>query len=203
MVTHSSILAWRIPGTEEPGRLQSTGSQESDTAEAPEHTRSGVAQLAQLVNLTVLCLLAKQRALWAPEYSSLYVLPQNSPPGVKGRIGWTQTILGETGQLLQATWAQKPPSAWPEPPGRWDSLLPGPPGRLPCPLLYPQGHLPKPRPRLAPLSACLWEEPDPVLRERGEHSGPSSSWEQAVATTQAHRGTRRGGGRAAWRCLAT
>ena len=25
MVTHSSILAWRIPGTEEPGGLQSTG----------------------------------------------------------------------------------------------------------------------------------------------------------------------------------
>ena len=27
MATHSSILAWRIPGTGEPGRLQSTGSQ--------------------------------------------------------------------------------------------------------------------------------------------------------------------------------
>ena len=27
MVTHSSILAWRIPWTEEPGKLQSTGSQ--------------------------------------------------------------------------------------------------------------------------------------------------------------------------------
>ena len=27
MATHSSILAWRIPGTEEPGRLQYTGSQ--------------------------------------------------------------------------------------------------------------------------------------------------------------------------------
>ena len=27
MVTHSSILAWRIPWTEEPGRLQSTGLQ--------------------------------------------------------------------------------------------------------------------------------------------------------------------------------
>ena len=27
MVTHSSILAWRIPWTEKPGRLQSTGSQ--------------------------------------------------------------------------------------------------------------------------------------------------------------------------------
>ena len=29
--THPSILAWRIPGTEEPGRLYSMGSQESDT----------------------------------------------------------------------------------------------------------------------------------------------------------------------------
>ena len=29
--THSSILAWRIPQTEDPGRLQSMGSQESDT----------------------------------------------------------------------------------------------------------------------------------------------------------------------------
>ena len=27
MASHSSILAWRIPRTEEPGRLQSTGSQ--------------------------------------------------------------------------------------------------------------------------------------------------------------------------------
>ena len=30
MATHSSILAWRIPWTEETGRLQSMGSQESD-----------------------------------------------------------------------------------------------------------------------------------------------------------------------------
>ena len=29
--THSSILAWRIPWKEEPGGLQSMGSQESDT----------------------------------------------------------------------------------------------------------------------------------------------------------------------------
>ena len=27
MATHSSVLAWRIPRTEEPGRLQSTGLQ--------------------------------------------------------------------------------------------------------------------------------------------------------------------------------
>ena len=31
LATHSSILAWRIPWTEEPGRLQSMGSQKSDT----------------------------------------------------------------------------------------------------------------------------------------------------------------------------
>ena len=30
MATHSSILAWKIPWTEEPGRLQSMGSQELD-----------------------------------------------------------------------------------------------------------------------------------------------------------------------------
>ena len=31
MATCSSILAWRIPWTEEPGKLQSMGSQELDT----------------------------------------------------------------------------------------------------------------------------------------------------------------------------
>ena len=33
MATHSSILAWRIPRTEEPGRLQSMGLKESDMTE--------------------------------------------------------------------------------------------------------------------------------------------------------------------------
>ena len=33
MATHSSILAWRIPWTEEPDGLRSMGSQESDTTE--------------------------------------------------------------------------------------------------------------------------------------------------------------------------
>ena len=31
MATHSSNLAWEIPRTKEPGRLQSMGSQELDT----------------------------------------------------------------------------------------------------------------------------------------------------------------------------
>ena len=36
MATHSSILAWEIPWTEEPGRLQFMGLQ-SDTTEATLH----------------------------------------------------------------------------------------------------------------------------------------------------------------------
>ena len=34
MATHSSVLAWRIPGTAEPGGLPSRGCTESDTTEA-------------------------------------------------------------------------------------------------------------------------------------------------------------------------
>ena len=37
MATHSSIPAWRIPCTEEPGGLQSMGSQDSDTPERLNH----------------------------------------------------------------------------------------------------------------------------------------------------------------------
>ena len=39
METHYSILAWRIPWTEEPGRLQSVGSQESDMTEHAHTTQ--------------------------------------------------------------------------------------------------------------------------------------------------------------------
>ena len=38
MATHSSTLAWKIPQTEEPGGLQSTGRKESDTAEHAHRT---------------------------------------------------------------------------------------------------------------------------------------------------------------------
>ena len=40
METHSSILAWRIPWTEEPGRLQYIGVVKLDTTEATEHAHS-------------------------------------------------------------------------------------------------------------------------------------------------------------------
>ena len=66
MATHSSILAWRIPWTEELGGLQSTGRKESDTTERPgiswlptlafwflimERTSFGVLVLEDLVGL--------------------------------------------------------------------------------------------------------------------------------------------------------
>ena len=37
MAIHSSILAWKIPWTEEPGGLQSMGLQESDMTERLNH----------------------------------------------------------------------------------------------------------------------------------------------------------------------
>ena len=38
METHSSILPWRIPWTEEPGGLQSIGSKKSNKTKVTEHT---------------------------------------------------------------------------------------------------------------------------------------------------------------------
>ena len=40
MATHSSILAWSIPWTEEPGGLKSMGSQELDMTEQLTHTHT-------------------------------------------------------------------------------------------------------------------------------------------------------------------
>ena len=63
--THSSILAWRIPWTEEPGRLQSMGSQkESDMTE----------------QLTLQILLHFLFSLWYSNYA--YVIPLENCPQI-------------------------------------------------------------------------------------------------------------------------
>ena len=41
MATHSRILAWEIPGTEEPGNHSPWGPRESEMTEATQHTRQG------------------------------------------------------------------------------------------------------------------------------------------------------------------
>ena len=49
MATHSSTLAWEIPWTEEPGRLQSMGSQELDmTGESRTGIEKGMSKLGGL-----------------------------------------------------------------------------------------------------------------------------------------------------------
>ena len=44
MATHSSIFAWEIPWTEEPGGLQSMGSQELDMTELLNNNKNSIAQ---------------------------------------------------------------------------------------------------------------------------------------------------------------
>ena len=57
MATHSRILAWRIPWTEEPGGLQSMGSQKSRTRPTNETTvMSCMVGTWEVINLVNLCL---------------------------------------------------------------------------------------------------------------------------------------------------
>ena len=42
MATYFNILAWEIPWTEEPGRLQSKGSLQSDMTEATQHACTNI-----------------------------------------------------------------------------------------------------------------------------------------------------------------
>ena len=47
MATQASILAWRIPWTEEPGRLQSIALQRVNTAEPTEHAGIRLGRIPQ------------------------------------------------------------------------------------------------------------------------------------------------------------
>ena len=44
MATHSSVLAWRIPGTEKPGRLQSMGLHMTEATWRQQHDGGGPVQ---------------------------------------------------------------------------------------------------------------------------------------------------------------
>ena len=79
MVTHSSILAWRIPWTEEPGRLQSTGSQRV------RHSR----QWHQTINNNVLVLMIMHGAsLVAPLVKNLPAVWETWFNPWVGKIPW-------------------------------------------------------------------------------------------------------------------
>ena len=54
MATHSSVLAWRIPGTGEPGGLPSPGRTESDTTGVTQQSKAkskGVENVCLIENL--------------------------------------------------------------------------------------------------------------------------------------------------------
>ena len=70
MATHSTVLAWRIPWTEEPGRLQSMGSwrvghdgatKEPHKDQSPASVRTGV-RLCQSTGYSV----DQSRLYWGP-----------------------------------------------------------------------------------------------------------------------------------------
>ena len=67
MATHSSILAWRIPWTEEPGGLQGMGSQKSQTRLGDKTTtRIGLnaARVSEIL-LALLCLVLPVLPYWS------------------------------------------------------------------------------------------------------------------------------------------
>ena len=52
MVTHSSVLAWEIPWTEEPGGLSSMGCKELDMTEhPPTHTHKSLSDPRSRISL--------------------------------------------------------------------------------------------------------------------------------------------------------
>ena len=70
MATHSSVLAWRIPRTEEPGGLQSMWSQKSDVTErlTHRHVRCWLTQAFFL------------KRFWSPHLACEVLVPG---PGIK------------------------------------------------------------------------------------------------------------------------
>ena len=65
MATHSSILAWEIPWTVEPGGLQSMGSQKSQTQRATKKRKQqSIFTYSPLLNAVVRSASAYKRQYW-------------------------------------------------------------------------------------------------------------------------------------------
>ena len=98
--THSSVLAWRIPWTEEPGGLQSMGSQELDTTGQLTHSSStGFPGDASGKEPTCQCRPNMRRrfdpwvgkVLWRRAWQPI---PLFLPGGSYGRGAWWATVHG-------------------------------------------------------------------------------------------------------------
>ena len=65
MATHSSILAWKIPWEEEPGRLQSIGRKESDTTERLHFTSKHCLKFSELMFILIITFYGCMRMLYS------------------------------------------------------------------------------------------------------------------------------------------
>ena len=71
MVSHSNILAWRIPWTEEPGWQQSMGSKRVDMTERLRHTQADTLHRIQECSIFISslgCLEASVKQRWCKQY---------------------------------------------------------------------------------------------------------------------------------------
>ena len=81
MATHSSILTWKIPWTEDPGGLQPMRSQELDTAWLLRHQQTGLLWRLNQKNLYDAFYSVLEKAM-APHYSTLaWKIPWMEEPG--------------------------------------------------------------------------------------------------------------------------
>ena len=89
MAAHSNILAWRIPWTEEPGGLQSTGSQRVG------HDWATSLSLSYLLKLWKWLQLKKKRKKKSLHRVIKFKIARWDPPGL-----WRWTLNAQTGVLI-------------------------------------------------------------------------------------------------------
>ena len=76
MTTHSSILIWKIPWTEEPGGLQSMGSQRVGHDWVTEHTHGAILELEKILEQILnICAYTKDSKQEVPLSSANWSLP--------------------------------------------------------------------------------------------------------------------------------
>ena len=100
MGTHSSILAWRIPGTEEPGRLPSWGCTELDTTEATQQQQHVV-----LVVTKPAYQCKRQQETRIPSLDLEDPLKKGMASSILAwEIPWTEELAGATAHGVAKSW---------------------------------------------------------------------------------------------------
>ena len=115
MATHSSVLAWRIPGTGEPGGLPSLGLHKSDMTEVTQQQQQQPSWSTRVLNVVLGCNLKNDRMIsvcfqgkpfnitviraYAPSSNTEEAEVERFFEDLKGLVGRHRTI-----QLLQHYW---------------------------------------------------------------------------------------------------